>query len=546
MSDNPIKNAMIKDADGFMLQTCRNIGTKGYEPVVAQVFKVDGDSDGTDTDAVVTVNSTEFPLAVEPYVAPVAEVHKIDGDSDGSDTDATVTINSTPFNLAVEPYVAPVAEVYKIDGDSDGTLTEATVTINATPFDLDVAATEAAVAQVDSVTGAPVSDPITVTVTINTTEIEWNISNIADMGTEYEELLSLINNTSEPVTASYINEGDHSAGIYVTADVAGTPFTLTLDGEDGTLAAANVTPNNVEVTLDEVMIAAYEAFLAAVNAGAEPVTATYVNEGDHSLGVLLTADVAGTAFTCVLADETGTMAATETVANVAEITINERMITAYETFLGLVNAGAEPVTATYVDAGDHSLGVLLTADVAGTAFTCVLANETGTMADTETVANVVEITIDARMITAYETFLALINAGSEPVTATYVNAGDHSLGVLLTADVAGISFTCTLDDETGTMAVAQTVANVAKQTTEIQSPVALDTTEEEIEAPYNAVAMIIKTDDPIWIDTATGVGDDQGIDLVSDTYIQIPVRAGESIFLVAETTAYVSFAFLLV
>jgi hypothetical protein len=86
---------------------------------------------------------------------------------------------------------------------------------------------------------------INVTVNVNGTSFVWNISSDLNMVAGYESLLALINLCGEPVTASYVNAGDHSQGIYLTANVPGTPFTCTLVGGSGTLAEANVTPNSI-------------------------------------------------------------------------------------------------------------------------------------------------------------------------------------------------------------------------------------------------------------------------------------------------------------
>jgi len=146
------------------------------------------------------------------------------------------------------------------------------------------------------------------------------------------------------------------------------------------------------------------------------------------------------------------------------------------------------------------------------------------------------------MATEYEELFGLVNATSEPVTATYVSGGDHSQGIYITADVVGVDFTCTLSGETGTLARSAVAASQSQYAVSI-SRIALTTTEVAMQPPKGAVAIIIRGDDEFYVDNETGVGPTQGLVVIADEYIQLPLMEGETIYLEAATTANVSFAF---
>lgn len=133
-------------------------------------------------------------------------------------------------------------------------------------------------AQVNTITGAAI-DALEYEITINSTTWVWTITP-DNMAASYEALLSQINAALVPVTATYINAGDHSAGLYVTADVAGFPFTMTLGiyggGNEGpttphsTIYTENVsvwiknkdyTGNTSEFIIDELTTHLTETFI---------------------------------------------------------------------------------------------------------------------------------------------------------------------------------------------------------------------------------------------------------------------------------------------
>jgi len=80
--------------------------------------------------------------------------------------------------------------------------------------------------------------------------------------------------------------------------------------------------------------------------------------------------------------------------------------------------------------------------------------------------------------------------------------------------------------------------------TPYQSPQALTTSELELIAPAGAVAVILHSDDIVYIDSKTGVDIDNGIDLIADVFLQLPIAEGESIFIAADVTANLYFTFL--
>jgi hypothetical protein len=100
-------------------------------------------------------------------------------------------------------------------------------------------------AQVDKITGVPTDGNSSVYVMINSTTFTlkpsafWEEGSFPDMNAVFAMLLGLINASSEPVTATYINPGNFSEGIYITSDTVGGSFTSSITGNDGTLALAN-------------------------------------------------------------------------------------------------------------------------------------------------------------------------------------------------------------------------------------------------------------------------------------------------------------------
>lgn len=203
-----------------------------------------------------------------------------------------------PTDIAIGKRAAPVAQVDDIE---IGALAAEAygVTLNGTLFSYETL-------QVDSITGASDGTPQTVDVIINTTTIPWTIPSSPNMGLAYEDLLGLINASSEPVTASYINVGDHSQGIYITEDAGGGAFTLSLSGETGTLAAANVTAHGA-APADTSTVAA--GLMALINAGTEPVTASLTGSSPNE-DLKLTADNAGEPFTVAVTSNMTNVATT--------------------------------------------------------------------------------------------------------------------------------------------------------------------------------------------------------------------------------------------
>lgn len=177
-----------------------------------------------------------------------------------------------------------------------------TTTLNGTVY----SHTPTPAAQVDRINGSTDGSAATVHVIINTTDIPWSISSSPNMSEEFEELLDAINASSEPVTASWVDSEDHSLGILITADVAGTAFTSDMTGESGTLALANVTPNGPTKS------AIVTALCDMINAGTHPVTADLAGSAPNQT-MTLTADNAGQPFTLAVSSQ---MSVAHTTANV--------------------------------------------------------------------------------------------------------------------------------------------------------------------------------------------------------------------------------------
>jgi len=638
-----LSGSLNKDGMGNVIHTCTGFLTKGFEKAVAQIGLIAG----TPTDVLQTIgvvlNGLSIPWLILPTVAPVAQEDKVSGKSDGTGSDAILKINSTDIAFVIGPHNDAVAQQQTITGESDGTDQHVTVGVNSDNLDWHIAAEVSAVAQEDTITGASTDADQTVKVNINTTTIDWpiqgtvaavaqvdrihdngmenlvpdiyintiqvyNADPAGNMTTYYEGMLAAINAAAPPVTATYVDAGDHSLGVLVTADVAGTPFTIAIDGAS-TVHRDAVVANVVGYAFD--MATEYEELFGLINASSEPVTATYINAGDHSQGITITADVPGTAFVCYLDDDSGTLDVTHAVANVVAIPLD--MATAYTTLIGQINGivGGD-TTASFIDPLDHAAGIKLIADVAGVAFTVTLTNETNTLATATSVANVVA---DVNEVTKYEALLTAVNASAEPVTATYVNGGDHGDGIYLTADVAGTAFTSQLIGATGTIQVVNVVANVPagaldmndqyetlladinaaqdkvvasftdngdhsagltltaaragygftltftaatgtvaytedtankeNYTNAIQFPLWFDAASEvEIVAPPGATAMIIRGEVDVMVDPSTGVDTDQCIYIIKDVYIQLPISEGDAFYVRSVEAGSVSICFL--
>ena len=67
-----------------------------------------------------------------------------------------------------------------------------------------------------------------------------------------------------------------------------------------------------------------------------------------------------------------------------------------------------------------------------------------------------------------------------------------------------------------------------------QSPITVSSSEVELVAPDKAAQLVIRTvDEDIYIDSATGVADDQGFILkATDGFISLDIKEGNSVFLV--------------
>lgn len=422
-----LSGSLNKDGMGNVVQTCTGFMTKGFEKAVAQIGLIAG----TPTDLLQTIgvvlNGLSIPWLILPTVAPVAQEDKVIGDSDGTGTDAVLKLNDTEIAFVIGPHNDAVAQQQTITGASDGTDQHVTVGVNATNLDWHIAAEVDAVAQADTITGASTDADQTVKVNINSTTINWPIQGTVAAVAQVDR----IHDTGMEVLIP---------DIYINA----TSFLIDPAGN---------------------MTTYYEAVLAAINASAEPVTASYINAGDHSEGLLVTADVAGTPFTCVI-EGASTVHRDAVTPNTVGYAFS--MATEYTELFGLINASAEPVTATYINGRDHSQGITITADVPGTPFVCYLEDDSGTLDVTHTVANVVAVPLD--MATAYTTLIGQINGIAAPnkkVTASFINALDHTAGIKMIADVAGIAFTVTLTNETGTLATATSVANVIADANEV-------------------------------------------------------------------------------
>jgi hypothetical protein len=195
------------------------------------------------------------------------------------------------------------------------------------------------------------------------------------MGLAFEGLKTIIDGLSQPVTVTYRNSGNHSQGINITANVAGTPFTCTLDNATGSVARAAVTANTAESPID--MATSFANLLSAINGGSEPVTASYVNSGAHEEGLLLTADEPGVSFTSSLSDGTGTMAVENTTPNGGSSTIDWGV--EYTLLKTLIELSAEPVIVEFITEDAPEDGLLVSAEVSGTPFTLELEDETNDM-----------------------------------------------------------------------------------------------------------------------------------------------------------------------
>jgi len=70
-----------------------------------------------------------------------------------------------------------------------------------------------------SLTGNLGGDPGTVTVNINASEVSWVWPSSANDAAMYENLTASILQTGEPVTVSYVDDGNHASGIYISEGI---------------------------------------------------------------------------------------------------------------------------------------------------------------------------------------------------------------------------------------------------------------------------------------------------------------------------------------
>lgn len=232
---------------------------------------------------------TKFPERCRLYSSLTA----VADDFDSTDPEYKAAQKYFGQELKPEDLLIGRAEAFvaQVDDIEINTLEAAAyvVTINGTAFTYETQ-------QISSITGTSDGTYQVVDVIINSTTIPWEIQSSPDMALEYEELLGLVNACPEPVTATYINPGDHSAGIYITEDPGAGAFTLSLSGETGTLAAATVTAHGA-APADSSTVA--NGLMTLINAGSEPVTASLTGSSPDE-DLKLTADVAGTPFTTVV------------------------------------------------------------------------------------------------------------------------------------------------------------------------------------------------------------------------------------------------------
>lgn len=284
------------------------------------------------------------------------------------------------------------------------------------------ASTTVAIAQIDTIDTFTTLNNTAYTVTINGTPLTYT-SDALTAQVDTVDTFNLLGNTAYTVTINgtpftYTSDPYTAQVDTVTIDTVtdSTTYSLTINGTTATYTSG------VGATAAEITA----GLVAAINLLAEPVTAA-----DGVGNFTITADVAGTAFATVIT--AGTMSVLTTTANsfptIAEITAG---------LTSVINLGAEPVTAA-----DLSTSVTLTADVAGTAFTATI---NANMAIATTTAN--NFATEAEIIAG---IVAAVNAGAEPVTAA-----NMTTYITLTADVAGVAFTATIN---ANMVIATTTAN---------------------------------------------------------------------------------------
>jgi len=207
-----------------------------------------------------------------------------------------------PTDVAIGKRGTPVAQVDDIE---IGALAaeDYGVTLNGTLFSYETP-------QVNSINGTTDGSSQTVDVVINSSTISWYIASSPNMALAFEDLYAQINASSEPVTASYIDDGDHSHGLYITEDVGAGTFTLSLSGESGPLSTDSVTAHGAAAPADTSEVAT--GLMTLINSGTEPVTASLTGTSPNE-NLKLTADNAGQSFATSV---TSNLTMVHTTANV--------------------------------------------------------------------------------------------------------------------------------------------------------------------------------------------------------------------------------------
>jgi hypothetical protein len=596
MNMKRINGNLSKDGCGQLIQSSNGFVTYGHVPGVKQVGTITGVSDGTGTDVTVHLNNKSILWPMTPTTSAQAQVNSITGLSRGKALSAGIKIDDVVIPWSIPAGTPSVQQVNTITGyPTDGPVTVG-VHVNAANLSWDIPSSISAVSQVDTITGVATDEDQVVkvnidginvnwniaatvlaqtqvdivdgastnatkwvTVTLNSTPLNWHIygdttqadklqgtqttvgnitltinatdfvissGNPVNMGVYYETLLAAINADAVPVTATYINNGNHATGLTITADVAGTPYTISIAGNDGTLALTAFRANRVYDVAQSFTDA-----ISLINTAALGVTAAYVNSGDHAQGITVTANVSGTPFTLTLSGNNGTLVRRASVTNIAAVPFS--MATAFTTLAVAIVAAGVTSGVSYITPGNHADGLAIEAPVAGipqvvyldddsgtldvttsipnrvatlrnmgdcyedlkfqiesvspalpvlvefinplvksdgikvigkvggTIFTCTLSGENGSLATTTTIAAAPFLDNTDLM---YAAAITAVNASTAPVTASYINGGNHSLGIFITADVAGSSFVGGLLGFNGTVVMTISTPNVVDST----------------------------------------------------------------------------------
>jgi hypothetical protein len=138
------------------------------------------------------------------------------------------------------------------------------------------------VAQVDKIIGLFNDNPTHYI--INSTDLAYTCNNVP---TYFADLATLINASSEPVTAVLCNPANDQDGIFITADVPGVPFTLEIVADQlGSLTWSIITPNLSEWALfsshtSNTALFTMDEIVTAVSARYIKITTTATNPANQ-------------------------------------------------------------------------------------------------------------------------------------------------------------------------------------------------------------------------------------------------------------------------